>query len=266
MQSDQIKIIQISDVHLMHNSDGELLKVPTQKSFQAVIDFINQQEKNIHCIILTGDLAQDGSENAYQRVADMLDVFHVPVYCVPGNHDNLSAMQRVYPRGNIVCERQVILPHWQMILLDSHIEGAVPGKLDRTQLNFMENCLRDHPELNAMIMFHHPPFLVESTWLDNILLQNQDEFWQTILPYQLQIKAIVCGHVHQENAKQTFNIPCYSVPSTCIQFKRRHNEFALDDVPPGYRWIELAVDGQFKTGVRRVEKYVGEFDERAKGY
>lgn len=266
MPNDLKKIIQISDVHLLSNPDGELLKVPTQASFNAIVNLIKEHEKHVDGIILTGDLSQDGSDIAYQRIADCLEQFNVPIYWIPGNHDNLAVMERVYPRGNVSNQRQIIMPHWQLILLDSHIHGAVPGHLDQAQLQFMQQCLQDQPTLNAMILFHHPPFLVDSAWLDNILLNNAEEFWQAVSPYQRQIKAVVCGHVHQELMKEIHGMPCYSVPSTCIQFKPQHNEFALDPIPPGYRWIELNNDGSFKTGVRRLTDYIGEFDTETKGY
>ena len=56
----------------------------------------------------------------------------------------------------------------------------------------------------------------------------------------------------------------FSPPSTCIQFKRNSDEFALDFLPPGYRWINLYPDGRLETAVERYSAYVGVFDKNAK--
>ena len=43
-----------------------------------------------------------------------------------------------------------------------------------------------------------------------------------------------------------------STPSTCMQFKPGSKDFALDDLAPGYRRIELFADGRIDTEVLRL--------------
>jgi Icc protein len=43
-----------------------------------------------------------------------------------------------------------------------------------------------------------------------------------------------------------------STPSTCIQFKPGSKTFALDDLPPGYRRLDLHADGNIDTAVERL--------------
>ena len=45
-----------------------------------------------------------------------------------------------------------------------------------------------------------------------------------------------------------------STPSTCAQFLPRSEFFALDDRPPGLRWLELHADGHIETEVAWVPK------------
>ena len=143
--------------------------------------------------------------------------------------------------------------------------GAVEGYLNEGQLDYMRHCLQTYPEHNAIIVFHHQPVPVGSRWLDNLGLKNADQFWYLVSGFP-KIKVVLFGHVHQEFEKVVHGIPIYSLPSTCIQFKPQHDEFSLDNIPPGYRWFNLFEDGHIETGVERIAKYVGDFDKEAKGY
>jgi Icc protein len=40
-----------------------------------------------------------------------------------------------------------------------------------------------------------------------------------------------------------------STPSTCAQFRPGSDSFAIDERPPGYRWLDLRADGRLDTEV-----------------
>lgn len=265
MDNETVNIIQISDIHLNLDKTKDLLGVKTHDSFQAVINHIKNKKELIELIILTGDLSQDGSPEAYRRIAEMLDPLGVPVYTLPGNHDNLMVMEQVYPCGNLSRNKHIVLDSWQIILLDSHTPGKVEGFLAEDQLSYLQQCLRLHPELHAIVSFHHHPVPVGCVWLDNLGVKNADAFWAIASTYP-QIKQVLFGHVHQEFEQQVNEIRVYSSPSTCIQFMRCQDTFELDNLPPGYRVVKLHPDGRFETHVERIEKYIGFFDRAAKGY
>ena len=265
MGSTPLRIIQISDMHLMADTNGMLLSVKTQESFEAVVELIKQTENSLDLILLSGDLSQDGSEVAYKRISSLLKDFHVPVYFVPGNHDRLNLLSHVYPSDTISNNKHIILKDWHLILLNSQKPGSVEGYLDRSQLEYLKECMEACPDHHAIIVFHHQPVPVGSQWLDNVGLKNADEFWQFISSYP-KINTVLFGHVHQEFERVINGIKCYAPPSTCIQFMRNQDKFGLENLPPGYRWVHLHQDGRVETGVRRVEKYIGVFEDKATGY
>jgi Icc protein len=55
-------------------------------------------------------------------------------------------------------------------------------------------------------------------------------------------------------------------PSTCIQFHPVSHEFKLDDCNPGYRWLELATNGELRTGIKRVADKHYQIDFTGIGY
>ena len=265
MEERPLKLIQVSDIHLFGKKDKALLDVRTEESFQAILDLIQKDTNPADLIILSGDITQDASPEAYRRVAELMSQLKVPVYCIPGNHDDSQVMSKIYPLENVTMQRSIVLKQWQIILLDSHIHRSVEGHLAKDQFEFLQEALESNPEHHAMIVFHHQPIPVGSVWLDKIGLTNADELWQFLTNYP-QVRTILFGHVHQIHEGKKNGISYYSLPSCCIQFKPDSEDFALDNIPPGYRWIELYPDGQLKTGICRLPDYIGRFDGTAKGY
>jgi Icc protein len=265
MNEKPLRIVQISDIHLFLDKNMELLGVKTLQSFTELIQLIKSDPAPPDMIILSGDLSQDRTEESYRYVAEVFKPFSAPVYCIPGNHDDADIMKRVYPYETVSDLRNIVLDHWNIVLLNSQKRGAVEGYMDHGEFEFLKKSLTQHPDLPAIIMFHHHPVLVGSKWLDKLGLTNANEFWEIIANYP-QVHTIFFGHVHQQIEGKKNGIPYYSVPSTCIQFKKHSDEFALDEVGPAYRWIDLYSKGKLKTGVKRLDHYVGFFDVNATGY
>lgn len=260
-----LRIAQISDLHIFSDENRALLGVKTRESLQSVLDFVLTDPQKPDMVILSGDLSQDETEDSYLAVAEMVNVLKLPVYWIPGNHDNPKTMAQIYPRNNLLNEKHIVLDHWHLILLDSKKPNAVEGFLDESQLRFMQQCLDKYPDHHAIVMFHHQPIPVGCAWLDRLGLSNADEMWKIIRNYP-RAKNIIFGHVHQECTGEKNGVKYYSAPSTCIQFKRKSEKFALEELNPGYRWIDLYSDGTLKTGVSRVAEYVGLFDSKSTGY
>jgi Icc protein len=265
MPRSALRIIQISDIHLFAEGDRELLGVNTRKSFYAVLDQLRLDPVHPQMIILSGDLSQDGSEASYRYLAQQLKEFKVPVYYVPGNHDDAKVMLRVYPDENISGHKHIVLKEWQIILLDSHKPKAVEGYLDPSQLHYMQHCLQTYPEHRAIVVFHHQPVPMSSVWLDQVGLTNAEEFWAVAANFPA-LTTVLFGHVHQLKEGKRNGIKYYSTPATCFQFKGQSDQFGLEKLAPGYRWLDLYPDGEMKTDICRVPQYIGNFDESSEGY
>lgn len=258
-------ILQITDLHLFADPEQRLLGVNTDDSFNAVVDLALRQHPDPEAILLTGDLSQDETVQAYERIAEKLKDFHCPKYWIPGNHDDTHYIDQVFSQHRILPQRHIIFDKWQFILLDSKKLNAVEGQLDSDQFELIRNSLGEYPQHHTMIFLHHHPLPVGSRWLDNLMLTNADEFWETIEPFH-HIKAVICGHVHQEHEAKRGDIMFYSTPSTCFQFKRNSTPFGVEPLMPGYRSIELRSDGTFESQVHRVVDFKLDLDERGKGY
>ncbi|MFI4956579.1 MAG: 3',5'-cyclic-AMP phosphodiesterase [Gammaproteobacteria bacterium] len=258
-------IIQITDMHLFENVSDTLLGVNTFESFRAVVKDIKQTYPNPDLILLTGDLAQDETVTAYQKLVDELTVFHCPKYGFPGNHDDEQHMLSIFRENHLQENREIIVGNWNLILLNTQKRHAVEGLLSDEQLEFLDNSLGMYPEHSTMIFMHHPPMPVGSAWIDRLILSNPEPFWETLARYH-HVNAIVCGHVHQTFSGVRNGIQVLTTPSTCFQFAARSQKFAVENLMPGYRAIEIDEQGGFETKVHRITGFELNLDMSSGGY
>ncbi|KII79927.1 3',5'-cyclic-AMP phosphodiesterase [Vibrio renipiscarius] len=260
--TDIIKLVQLTDTHLFAAEDGSLLSVNTNDSFSAVVEGIHQQGFDFEFLLATGDISQDHSEVSYQRFAQGIERLEKPCFWLPGNHDYKPSMGSVLPSPQIVQTESTLLgEHWQLILLDSQVEGVPHGRLSQQQLDLLDTQLRLHPERHSLVLLHHHPILVGSAWLDQHTLKDAEQFWQIVEKHD-NVRAILCGHVHQDMQVVRSGATVMATPSTCVQFKPNSDDFALDACSPGWRELTLYADGRFETQVQRLADglYLPNFD------
>lgn len=260
-----LRVLQITDLHLSAEADARLLGLNTLDSLEQVLDKARATCWPADLILLTGDLAHDGSEKAYSRILERFDRFGVPVYCIAGNHDDPAVMARILNSGRLRCVDQASHGDWSIVLLDStkpHEEG---GQLTTAELQRLDSLLLEHPQRHALICLHHNPIPTESAWLDTMVLESADEFFR-VLDRHPQVRGVLWGHIHQEIDTRRNGVRLLASPSTCIQFKPRQTHFAVDELPPGFRWLVLMPDGGIRTGVERLAAFSMEVDRLSAGY
>ncbi len=193
-------------------------------------------------VAMTGDLIQDGSHAAYHRFCDLMAVLNLPVYCVPGNHDVREFMRDAVSQAPFHYCESVLIKNWLIIGIDSCIDGNAGGRVDDIEMERLAKSLADTSAEHVMICLHHPPLPVGSQWLDEVGLNNGDEFLRMITQSG-NVRLAIFGHVHQAFEAEYESVRIIGTPSTCRQFMVASDAFALDDNPPAYRRISLGADG-----------------------
>ncbi len=259
-----LRVLQITDTHLYADPGKTLLGVNTLDSFRQIIEKINTLQWNFDIVLATGDLVHDATSHGYRKLAQMLETFGVPVYCLPGNHDLPEIMRKHLCVGNVSCPSTVDINNWQLVLLDSPVPGQEGGHLADSQLLALENALQK-PCDNVLISMHHQPLPVGSTWMDTMALDNGQAFFDIIEQYP-QVRGVLWGHIHQSFDQFHNRIRLLASPSTCVQFTPLVDEFQVDDEPPGFRLLALLPDGSIDTEVIRVEDIPGGLELASSGY
>jgi len=253
-----LRIIQLTDCHIPAVAGERLRGVDTRLSFAAVLDAALRESGHIDLILATGDLAEDGSAEAYRYLAGQFTDTGLPTFWLPGNHDDTDSMRAHLTGGPLRAARQVLAGNWLILLLDSTIAGQVQGRVAASELDFMDAALRRHADRHALVCLHHQALEAGSTWIDAKGLDNAAEL-RALLAQHTNVRGVLWGHVHQELQQRLDGIEWMSTPSTCVQFKPGSREFALDDRPPGYRYLALGADGSIESTVRRLPATGGGF-------
>jgi Icc protein len=243
-----LRLLHITDTHLHANAESRMRGVNTYDTFRAVVEHAMSNPVRPDVILATGDLVQDETRAGYEAFRAVLKKCGVPVYCIPGNHDSPPIMADVLGVSPFQVGGELRQGNWSLIMLNSFSPGDDGGQLDQSELNRLQELLQTNRSLHTMICVHHQPIPMGSRWLDGVGLRNADEFFEIVNQYS-QVKGILWGHVHQASDRHRKGIRLISTPSTCSQFLPNSDDFALDARSPGYRWLDLSVNGTITTEV-----------------
>ena len=242
-----MRIIQLSDCHVSAAADAVYRGIDPRAGFEQLLTAVADWQPDL--ILLTGDLAEDGSREAYQYLYSRLAPLGVPVHCLPGNHDVAVVQAQVFASTTIGEPVQVRAADWLLLLLNSSRPGLIGGKLDDPQLEALQCALDAHPG-PAMVFLHHQPIPVGSTWIDRYALEDPDRLWQ-VLDRHDNARLVAWGHVHQEFEGERNGVTLLSAPSSAINSLPGKETFTPDDEGPACRWFIAHDSGEFESGVLR---------------
>jgi Icc protein len=244
-----MRLVQISDCHLLADPAARSRTGVPLRRLEAVIDAVNREAPD--WVLVTGDISHDETSASYRLAQQVLSRLDTPWFWLPGNHDQPALMTECRELHD-----ELDLGDWRLLLLDTHVSGRAYGELGEGQRNWLAKRLEEDGRPTLLVM-HHPPLPVGSAWLDDIGLRDRQAFWQALVPFP-QVKAVLCGHIHQTfHGQQSLDgrrVDVYGCPSTSDQFLPDAEDFSLDDGAfPGFRVLELTTGG-LETRVVRVGK------------
>lgn len=209
---------------------------------QKVLDHYAASDWRADRALITGDLIQDDSAEAYDRFREQLLPLNMRMHCIPGNHDIRNLMQPVCSRPPFsYCAREEVRD-WLLLGLDSCITGDAGGEIAAEEFERLDSIVSASAAKHVLVFLHHPPVPTGSAWLDTVILKNGEELLKALQAMN-RVRLLVFGHAHQVYEEEHYGIQVIGTPSTCRQFERGSEDFAVDDHPPAYRRISLHADG-----------------------
>ena len=246
-----LRIIQITDTHFFADAGGELGGVDVEAGLARVLKKARSGPWPPDLILLTGDLVQEETAAAYARLRTVLARLELPVYALPGNHDDKALLAQACDGRPMHLEQRLLLDGWQLIWLDSAVPGSPAGQLAPAELERLDRHLGQHPEHWALVCLHHQPIPIGSPWLDTMQVANGADFL-AVLDRHPQVRGVLFGHVHQAFEHQRQGVRYYATPSTNLQFTPGAAKSSYDALPPGFRRLDLHSDGTLATCVERA--------------
>lgn len=245
------RIVQITDCHLFADPQQPLRGIVTRPRLIAVLDAIRRSVPDLDLLVLTGDTAHDEAAPTYDAVRELLTDWSDRVRIIPGNHDDRGGLRARFPQPTSGPPDRITFQHtfddWQIIGLDAHKPGELPGRLGAEQLDWLRGCLQAS-HLPTLLFCHHPPVRVHSPWLDKIGLEDAAEL-DRIVQDHAQVRLIVTGHVHQDFAGSLARATVLTTPAVGPQFRPRTEQLVIDDAPPAFRILDLQPGGRWSSHV-----------------
>ncbi len=217
--------IQISDSHI--DDEKLIMGVDSQANLTCVVEHISKQLYD--ALIFSGDLSHNGTINSYIRINEILKPLNNKVCILPGNHDNKSNLAKIF--DNLLLSN-FQLNDWEIISIDSVQNEKVSGYLSDQKLQTLINEIKQSRAKYIVLCLHHPVVPMQSSWDDDLSLENSEDFFGVISQFP-RVRAIIWGHAHQSSEFKYGSIKLFSCPSTAVQFcgpsSIGYNHYTLHD-------------------------------------
>jgi 3',5'-cyclic AMP phosphodiesterase CpdA len=245
-------LVQLSDIHIGGSEDG---KDPIPR-FEAVIEAICSLPNAPDAVLVSGDLTDHGTAEEYEVVRKMLGRLDLPLYVLPGNHDDRRRIREAFDlpgEGEEPIRYSVNVGELRVVLLDSNVPGRDPGAFDADRLGWLDAELSKEPERPTLLAVHHTPLTTGVPEWDAINLEASDrEALGSAVARHPQLLSIVGGHLHRVAASALAGCPVLSAPSAYLQVRPN---FERDEVtwvdPPGFA-IHALRDSNLTSQVESV--------------
>lgn len=243
-------IAQITDTHILPKGQVWLDKPETEVSerLKLVVEHLNKLVPRPNVLLFTGDTVETGCKEAYQHLKEILEPLTMPVYIIPGNHDNRKEMQAAFsdepylPQDGFI---QYVIDDYpvRLIALDTHVPNEDYGRLCRQRLLWLEKNLKTNPSKPTLLFMHHLPIKVGQKCFDSMVCQMEGEF-EKLIQSSPHVLGIVAGHYHKMCTSLYGGKICFVGPSTApVHYFARNEDnhvTAIDLVSPSFtlhRWM-----------------------------
>jgi len=221
-------IAQLSDTHILE--DGQLLSewVDAYERTERAINWLNHFLPRPDVAIISGDLVHNGTPEEYKRCRELIDKLKMPVYVIPGNHDDRDAMRTAFSDHKYIDQKSEFIHYViddypvRLIGLDTLVPGEMRGELCEKRLEWLSKQLKKDTKKPTVIFMHHPPFKSGIAVMDTLNCANGDKMAE-ILEQHDNILRVLCGHVHRHTTVDWAGTLGIISPSTTIQLELDFN-------------------------------------------
>jgi len=244
----------ISDLHL----DGTARSTARA---ERVRDRLWELPGHVDALLVTGDIADHGTEAEYEEAAHILGLrtgdAPFPVLTCPGNHDSRAPYRKALlglPAAEGPVNSAHVFDDAAVLMCDSSVPGRDEGALDDETYDWIDATLDELDEgVPALLAFHHPPIALHHPLPDAYQLGRPDRL-AALMERRPQIAGLITGHAHTPAATTFEGRPLVVGPGVTWTLRLPwEGEGAADrDAPVGLAFHVLSDDGRLTSHFRVV--------------
>ena len=220
-------IAHISDFHVVPEPQLCYGYSNTRLSLLRTINRLNHMLPRPDIVIITGDLVDEPSPEAYETLGGILQKLVLPFLVIPGNHDDRVQLAALFPDNTCLTGSNAAANFIQtmgegqdatrLIAFDAVVSGKEYAEITLQGLQWLESALEQTSPFPTMIAMHHPPVLTGLAFMDAFQPPLSSELTNLLIAAP-HVKLIMCGHVHRQIDGMLGHARIASAGSTAHQF------------------------------------------------
>lgn len=226
-------------VRLIHLADVSF-QTEHQENLQRALDEVQLREARFDTLIVTGDIAAQADKNTYQAFSEVITEEGVPVYGLPGNHDNARLFQDVVADDKLHLDNVIEIGGWNILFLD-RVLGAGLKHVTVDHMEKIAALLDSKPDTPVLVFSRY--YKIAQSDADNVSMESLREYKLVLelLSSRPQVKALVCAHAYESGFEDSISgLTLLATPTAC-------STDGVDD--SGYRRLDLYPDGNLISNV-----------------
>ncbi len=195
-------LVQLSDTHIREPGRLAYGRIDTAAFLRQAVQGVADLPQGPDAVVITGDLCDFGRPAEYDHLAELLAPLPMPVYLMPGNHDDRDELRRSFPAHHYLgregpVQYSVPVGGLRLLALDSTVPRHSHGMLDAGRLAWLEAELEVHRGTPVVLAMHHAPFRTLINGMDDIGLQEGATELEALVRRHANVERVICGHLHR---------------------------------------------------------------------
>jgi 3',5'-cyclic AMP phosphodiesterase CpdA len=247
-------LVQLSDPHLRVGArDRE-----SAEALEVAVRSILALDPVPEAVLVTGDIADTGAAGEYERARTLLGALHMPVYVLPGNHDDRDGLRAHFevPGDGAFIQYAFRCAGVRVVACDSTVPGQDGASLDGGRLDWLAAELAADTETPTVVAMHHPPLTIGLPVLDAIAVNGSDRTGLAkVLAGAPQVRRLVTGHVHRTAVGVLGGCGVLACTSSYEQAKLElgASELTFVNEPPAFA-VHVLLDGQLISHIQPIRR------------
>lgn len=215
-------LLQLSDTHIREPGRLAYGRINTAPYLEQAITTIRRLPQRPDAVVITGDLTDFGRAVEYDHLRRLLEPLDMPVYLMPGNHDDRDQLRVSFPDHTYLgthgfVQYSVPVGDLQLISLDTVVPQSSEGCLCDERLAWLAGELEALRHRPVVIAMHHPPFKTLIGHMDSIGLMNGAQELEALVACYTNVERVICGHLHRAIQVRFGGTLAATVPSPAHQ-------------------------------------------------
>lgn len=217
----RMKLVWLTDLHLVPRGQTLYGHDPVRR-LELALEYMGQHHLDADYCLLTGDLVNEGDDECYRLLDDLVSALPFPYLAIPGNHDDRQAMTRCLslPPGRDRDDRFIQYAvdggGYRLIGLDTLRDGHADGELCAERLGWIDDRLAEDVTTPTVVFMHHHPGRLQLPIQDGEILRDGEALLDRLSAAR-NVRHILFGHVHRPVSGSFRNIGFSALQSCALQ-------------------------------------------------